>query len=201
MKTIRIPARKREATGKADSRNRRREGLVPCNVYGNGTNTHLVADERYLKKLVYTPEVMVAELEVEGGPVLRAVVTETQFHPVTDRLIHMDFIEVTDDKPVKVKLPVRIVGNSVGVKAGGKLKTVMRKLFVQGLIKDLPDYLDVDVTPLEIGQSLRVRDLNFPGIRFLDSPNNVIVSVAATRASRQEEAAAAAATVAGKGKK
>lgn len=199
MKTIHIPARKRETTGKADSRDRRREGLVPCNVYGNGNNIHLVADERHLRKLVFTPEVIVAELEVEDGPLLRAVVTETQFHPVTDRIVHIDFIEVTEDKPVKVRLPIRIVGNSAGVKAGGKLKTVMRKLFVQGLIKDLPDYLDVDVTPLEIGQSLRVRDLNVPGIRFLDSPNNVIVSVAATRASRQEEAAAAAAT--GKGKK
>lgn len=198
MKTLRIAASKRENTGKTDSRDRRREGLVPCNVYGNGQNLHLLADERQLNKLIHTPEVMVVELELENGPVIKAVVTETQFHPVTDNLLHLDFVEVTDDKPVKVKLPVRLVGNSAGVKAGGKLKIVMRKLFVQGLIKDLPDYIDIDITPLEIGQSMRVRDLNIPGIKFLESPNNVIVNVAATRASRQEEAADSEGKSAGK---
>ncbi|MCS6980165.1 MAG: 50S ribosomal protein L25 [Flavobacteriales bacterium] len=191
MKTLQIPAIQRENLGKADSRDRRREGLVPCNVYGAQSHLHILVDERHLKKLVYTPEVIVASLEIEGVGTHRAVVRETQFHPVTDRIIHMDLVEVTDDKPVKVKLPIRLVGNSAGVKAGGKLKTVMRKLHVQGLVQDLPDFVDIDITPLEIGQAIRVRDLNVPGIKFLDSPGNVIVSVAATRASRQEEAAAA----------
>lgn len=190
MKILSIPAKTRSKTGKADSRNIRRQGLVPCNVYGPSGNFALMADERHLKKLVFTPEVLLAELQIEGGPTVRAVVHETQFHPVTDRIVHMDFHEVSDDRPVKVFLPVRIVGNAAGVRAGGRLKTVVRKLQVQGLIKDLPDFVDVDVTPLEIGASIRVKDLQIPGVRFLDGPQNVIVSVAATRASLKEEAPA-----------
>lgn len=148
-------------------------------------------DEKEVNQLIYTPEVIVAEINLEGKTI-RALVQDSQFHPVTDKTEHVDFLEVTDSKPVRVSLPVKFTGNSVGVRAGGKLKPVLRKLKVQGFTKDLPDFIEIDITNVNIGQNVRVRSISIPNITFLDSPDGVIASVAATRASMKEEAAAAA---------
>jgi len=191
MKSVQIHVTPRTHTGESASRNERRIGRVPCNIYGAGRNMWVIADERELHKIIFTPEVLLANLVLGENTQLNAIVREVQFHPVTDRIMHVDFLEVVENKPVTLKLPVRIIGNAAGVKAGGKLKTVMRKLEVEGLIKDLPDSIQIDVTELEIGASIRIKDLSAPGIRFLDTPNNVVVSVATTRASQKEEAAQA----------
>jgi len=189
MKSVQIKAEVRTQTGRRNAVDLRRAGRVPAVVYGGNEVLHLNVDEREVNSLLYTPEVMIAEIEA-GGKTVRAIVQDAQFNPVTDRTAHVDFIEVTEDKPIKVSLPVRVIGNSVGVRAGGKLKTILRKLKVKGLASNLPDFIDVDVTDVNIGQTFRVRQVSIEGVEFLDAPENVICTVAATRASRQESAAA-----------
>lgn len=191
MKSVQIKAEVRSQIGKKDAVDLRRAGRVPVVVYGGNEVLHLSVDEREVNSLLYTPEVLIAEIEA-GGKTVRAIVQEAQFNPITDRTNHVDFIEVTDDKPVKVSLPVRTFGNSVGVRAGGKLKTIMRKLKVKGMANNLPDFIDVDITDVNIGQTFRVKQVKIEGVEFLDSPDNVICTVAATRASRQESATAEA---------
>jgi large subunit ribosomal protein L25 len=191
MKSLAISAEVKNENGKSFSKNLRREGKVPCVVYGGESTLHIVVDEKEVNQLIYTPEVIVAEINLEGKTI-RALVQDSQFHPVTDKTEHVDFLEVTDSKPVRVSLPVKFTGNSVGVRAGGKLKPVLRKLKVQGFTKDLPDFIEIDITNVNIGQNVRVRSISIPNITFLDSPDGVIASVAATRASMKEEAAAAA---------
>lgn len=191
MKSVQIKAEVRTQTGKKEAADLRRAGRVPAVVYGGNEVLHLSVDEREVNSLLYTPEVMIAEIEA-GGKTVRAIVQEAQFNPVTDQTNHVDFIEVTDDKPVKVGLPIRAIGNSVGVRAGGKLKVVMRKLKVKGLAAQLPDFIDVDITDVNIGQTFRVKQVNIEGVELLDPKDNVICTVAATRASRQESAAAEA---------
>lgn len=189
MKSVQIKAEVRTQTGRRNAVDLRRAGRVPAVVYGGNEVLHLNVDEREVNSLLYTPEVMIAEIEA-GGKTVRAIVQDAQFNPVTDRTAHVDFIEVTEDKPIKVSLPVRVIGNSAGVRAGGKLKTILRKLKVKGLASNLPDFIDVDVTDVNIGQTFRVRQVSIEGVEFLDAPENVICTVAATRASRQESAAA-----------
>lgn len=191
MKSVQIKAEVRTQTGRKNAVDLRRAGRVPAVVYGGNEVLHLNVDEREVNSLLYTPEVMIAEIEA-GGKTVRAIVQDAQFNPVTDRTAHVDFIEVTEDKPIKVSLPVRVIGNSVGVRAGGKLKTILRKLKVKGLASNLPDFIDVDITDVNIGQTFRVRQVSIEGVEFLDAPENVICTVAATRASRQESAAAEA---------
>ncbi len=195
MKTIAIKAEVKQATGRSAAAKARKEGKVPCVLYGGSENMNLLVDEKELNKFLYTPEVLIAEIQVEGGKTVKALVQDAQFHPISDATIHADFKELVAGQPVKVNLPIRVVGNSVGVRAGGKMKEILRKLRVKGMPENLPDFVEVDITNVNIGQTFRVNQLKLEGVEFLDSPNNVVVTVAATRATRQaaEEAAAAAA--------
>lgn len=189
MKSVQIKAEVRSQIGKKDSLNLRRAGRVPAVIYGGNEVLHISVDEREVNTLLYTPEVLIAEIDL-GGKTVKAVVQDAQFHVLTDATTHVDFMEVVDGKPLKVALPVRTVGNSVGVRAGGKLKVIMRKLKVKGMADKLPAFVDVDITDVNIGQSVRVKQINIDGVEFLDAKDNVICTVAATRASRQESAAA-----------
>lgn len=192
MKTIAISAEIKKGTGRSISANSRKEGKVPCVLYGGSENVNLLVSEKELNKFLYTPEVLIAEINIEGGKTVKALVQDAQFHPVTDKTLHADFKELVAGQPVKVSLPIKVVGNSVGVRAGGKLKEILRKLRVKGMPENLPDFIEVDITEVNIGGTFRVGQLKLDGVEFLDGANNVVATVAATRATRQAEEAAAA---------
>lgn len=198
MKTVQIKAEVRAQVGKKESLDLRRAGRVPAVVYGGNEVFHISVDEREVNTLLYTPEVLIADLQF-GDKSVKAIVHDAQFDVVSDRTAHIDFIEVVDGKPLKVALPVKVVGNSVGVRAGGKLKIIMRKLKVKGMVDKLPDFIEVDISNVNIGQTARIKQIQLDGVEFLDPKDNVICTVSATRASRQESAASTEA--AGKKKK
>ncbi len=180
MKKAQLSGSLRSNVGKKDAASIRRAGFVPCVVYGQGTQTHFSVKRTELDKIVYSPEVFQVELDLEGRKVT-GIIQELQQHPTKDTIQHVDFLELHDSKPVKVKLPVRITGSARGVLAGGKLMTVFRNLQCVGLPGDLPDAITLDITKLKIGQSIRVNSINIPGVTFLDPANAVVVSVKMAR--------------------
>jgi large subunit ribosomal protein L25 len=180
MKKAQLNGSLRTNVGKKDAASIRRAGLVPCVVYGQGTQTHFAVKRTELDKIIYSPEVFQVELDLEGKKVT-GIIQELQQHPTKDTIQHVDFLELHDSKPVRVKLPVRITGSARGVLAGGKLMTVFRNLQCVGLPGDLPDAITLDITKLKIGQSIRVNSINIPGVTFLDPANAVVVSVKMAR--------------------
>ncbi len=193
MKTFDLKASLRKTTGKKDSKNLRKNKQVPCVLYGGGENVHFYAEARDFKDLVYTPHVYVVNLDVEGKKHL-AVMKELQFHPVTDALDHIDFVEVSDNNPIRIDLPVVITGNSVGIRAGGKLRQRKRYVKVKGLIKNLPDELVIDITDLDIGDSVLAGDLKYKDVEILEAPRSLVVGIVSARAAAKgfTEAEAAA---------
>jgi large subunit ribosomal protein L25 len=189
MKTIEIKAVSRDHFGKKSSNMLREEGNVPCVMYGGKENLHFYAHENAFRGLVYTPEVFLVNLVIDGNS-YEAVMKDLQFHPVTDRLQHIDFMQVFQDKPVTIDIPVKMTGESVGVKAGGKLRIKRRTLKVKGMTQDIPDHLTVDITSLEIGQSIKIGDLSFKNLEIIDNKRAMIVGVAVSRVSMKEEEAA-----------
>ena len=193
MKHLSLSGSKRTFGRKADVREVRKEGKVPCVVYGNGAeNTAFSVEEKALKALTDTPYCHIVDLDVEGAK-FTALLHEVQYHPVNDRALHADFLAIDEKKPVVVEVPVIITGNSVGVRAGGKLQVSRRKLKISGLIKDLPDDLTVDVTPLAIGKRITAGDLKFDKITIVNPKATIICSCLATRnaAAAAEEGEAA----------
>lgn len=188
MKTIEIKAVSRDHVGKKSSSILRSEGNVPCVMYGGKENLHFYAHENEFRGLVYTPEVYLVNLVIDGKS-YPAVMKDLQFHPVTDRLQHIDFMQVNEEKPVTIDIPVKITGESAGVKAGGKLRIKRRTLKVKGMTKDVPDHLTVDITGLEIGQSIKIGDLSFSNLEIIDNKRAMIVGVAVSRVSLKEEEA------------
>jgi len=180
MKSFQLKGTKRENISKQDTKKLRDSGLVPCVIYGGETNIHFSAPVLDFRDLIYTPEVYTVKIEVDGKT-HDAVMQEVQVHPVSDKLMHIDFMEVQPDKKVVINIPVKISGSSEGVKQGGRLINKVRKLKVKSLIGQLPDAVNIDITPLLIGQSVRVSDLKMDGVEFLDSPNNIIVGIRTTR--------------------
>jgi large subunit ribosomal protein L25 len=180
MKTLEIKGSLRQDLGKKNSKDMRKEGLVPCVMYGGEKNLHFSAHENQFKKLVYTPEVFFVNVVLDGQP-YDAVMQDIQFHPVTDAIIHIDFVQVFPDKNVTVNLPVRLTGSSVGIRAGGKLRQRRRYLKVNGLIKDMPDRLEIDLSDLDIGESVKVGDLSYDNLEILDPPRAMIVGVVSSR--------------------
>lgn len=164
--------------------------MVPCVIYGAGEQIHFSADERHFKDIIFTPQTSIVSVEVDGKS-YKTVLQETQYHKISDRLIHADFLQISETKPVTVHLPVKTVGQSEGVKAGGKLNLKLRKLKVRGLISKLPEYIELDITGLVIGKSISAGDINIEGITLLHPKNISVVSVDTTRAVAQVEAAAA----------
>lgn len=193
MKTIEIKASLRKQTGKKKSTEARNNLLVPCVMYGGEEIIHFEAHENEFRHLVYTHHIYVVNLNVEGKT-YQAILKEIQFHPVTDRLQHIDFVQVFNDKTVVVSLPVTIIGSSVGVKAGGKARQKKRYLKVKGLIKDMPETLDVDITDLNIGNVIKVNQVKYDNLEMLDAPYSLVVGVYASRVSKSMEAGEGAAT-------
>ncbi len=182
MKSVSISGSLRENVGKKDARAQRNQGMVPCVIYGGKEQQLFVVDEREFRNLLYTPEVKYAELNI-NGTVKRAIVQETQFHSITDKLLHVDFLEVVDGKPITIEIPLMVKGTSPGVLKGGLLKKRVRKLKVRGLLDNIPENVTVDITPLEINDVIKIGDVKIDNLEIIDNPNKVIVSVIPTRGS------------------
>ena len=182
MKVSQLSGSPRANVGKKDAKAVRDAGQVPCVLYGGGTQTHFSITTLAAEKLIFNPDVFQVELDIDGKKA-KAIVQELQQNPITDKIVHIDFLELDDKKPVKVALPVRVTGSSRGVMAGGKLLQVFRRLKVIALPGDLPEAIVVDITKLRIGQSIRVGDLeaSSPGVKFVDAKSAVVVSVKMAR--------------------
>jgi large subunit ribosomal protein L25 len=180
MKSIDLKVTLRKRTGKKDARTLRKSSQVPCVLYGGKENLHFYAEDRAFKNLVYTHNIYVINLDVEGKK-HKAILKEIQFHPVSDALDHIDFVEVADDKPVVIGLPVELTGSSIGIRAGGKLRQRKRYIKVKGLIKDLPDSLVIDISGLDIGQSVLAGDLIYPRVEVLEQARALVVGVISSR--------------------
>jgi len=189
MEIIEITATKRELTGRATSVQMRREDQIPGVLYGGSEVVHFQAHQFEYDKVICTPKVYAVKLNV-SGKVYDCVLKDAQFHPVSDKLIHADFLAVSDKKPVTMKIPVKLSGISEGVKQGGKLILKMRKLRVSGLIKNIPDELEIDVTNVGIGQAIKIEKLNFKNLQINESKNSVVCAVKSTRSVVKEGAPA-----------
>ena len=180
MKTVSLSGSSRENVGKKDATLLRREGKIPSVLYGGKEQVHFHISENDAKKIIFTPNVYVVELEVNGSKV-NAIIKDVQLHSVTDRVIHIDFLEIMDGAAVKIKIPVKTTGFSIGVRNGGKLSQNFRSLLVEGKVADLPDTIEVDITAVKIGHKIRVSEMNVPGLRFLDPAGAVVLGVAMSR--------------------
>ena len=183
MKTANLSGSLRKNVGKADAAELRARGYVPCVLYGNGEQVHFCSTGYELERLINTPDTLLVHLNVEGRE-FKCIIQEKQFNPVSDAIQHIDFLVINEDKPVKLELPVTYFGTSPGVRAGGKLVSQMRKLKVKGLIKDLPESIKVDISNLELGKVIRVKEINLEGVNILDAPNNPICSITIPRGLR-----------------
>ena len=191
MKSLLIQGKKRESVGKKNSKLLRTQGNVPCVLYGGEEPIHFYAEFNEFRKVFYTPNVYLIDLDIDGEK-HRAIVQDKQWHPVEEQLLHVDFLEVKENKPVKIEVPVRIEGLAVGIKQGGKLYSNLRRLRIKALSKDLPDYIEIDVAKLGIGDSIKVGDLTRDNIEFLNDKTNVVVGVIVTRMAKSAAAGAAA---------
>ncbi len=188
MKTIAVKAAKRADFGKKAAKAVRREGLIPCVLCGNGETVSFSVDPREIKPLIYTPNSYIVEFDFDGKTE-KAVLREAQFHPVREEILHLDFYRIADGKPVSIAIPVRLTGNAEGVKVGGKLALSARKLTVSALMENLPDEIVVDVTPLGVGKTIFVGDLQYENIKFITPATTAVCAVRVTRASRGAAAA------------
>ncbi|MEJ8768555.1 50S ribosomal protein L25/general stress protein Ctc [Prevotella sp. HCN-7019] len=197
MKEINVTGQKRTALGKKASKELRKEGLVPCNLYGEATQDGKPVAMAFavpmseLRKVVYTPHIYMINLVIDGES-HTAIMKELQFHPVTDALLHVDFLEVNENKPVTIGIPVKLVGLAQGVRDGGKMNLSIRKIDVTAPYTIIPEHLDIDVTSLKIGKSIKVGDLSFEGLEIATSKEVIVCSVKMTRAAMSAAAANAA---------
>lgn len=180
MKVTQLSGSSRANVGKKDAKALRASGQVPCVLYGQGSQTHFSIDDIKAEKLIFNPDVFKIELDVDGKKV-DAIIQDLQQDPVTDKVLHIDFLQLDAKKAVKVALPVRLTGASRGVLAGGRLMQVFRRLRVVGLPADLPEAIVIDITKLRIGQSIRVKDLENDGLRITEAKNAVVVAVKMAR--------------------
>lgn len=195
MKTIEIKGSFRTELGKKSSKLTRKAGNVPCVIYGKEKNIHFEAHENSFKNLVYTHEAHLVKLVIEDKE-YQVVLKDMQFHPVKDNILHADFIEVFDDKPVVINIPIKVSGDSVGVIAGGKLSIKKRNLKVKGLAKDLPEFLPIDITDLMIHEGKKVGDLSYDKIELLDPKRSMVLTIATSRVAQKTDAEIAAETAA-----
>jgi large subunit ribosomal protein L25 len=186
MKSIAISGSPRENVGKRDAKELRYEGKVPAVLYGGKNQIHFSVSASDLKSLVYTPEVSFVALDVAGVKA-QAIIQDVHFHPLTDLPLHVDFLELDEKKPVVMLIPVKLTGTSPGVKIGGKLVQKLRKLRVKALPKDMPQYVEVSISKLEVGKSVGVGSLKFDNFLITNNPEDTIVSVTMSRALKQAE--------------
>ncbi len=183
MQKIELSGSIRESIGKKATKELRSEGKVPGVLYGGKEVKHFVIEEKQLNALVYTPNVYIINLDVDGEKV-DAILKDIQYHPVTDRILHVDFLQIFEDKPVVIAIPVKLEGFAEGVRAGGRLSLEQRKLRVKGLPANLPDTLNVKIDHLKLGQSIQVGALSFDNLELLNAKNSVVAAVKLTRAAR-----------------
>jgi large subunit ribosomal protein L25 len=191
MKTFDLKGTVRTDLGKKATKKVRKDESVPCVLYGGGEPVHFTGNEKEYGQVIYTPSSFQINLDIDGK-VYPAIMKDIQFHPVSDRILHIDFLRVEEGKPISISIPVRLEGFAKGVQQGGKLKLEMRRVRVSGIISKLPDELLLDVTDVEVGQSIKVRDLSYPDFNILDPKNAVIASVKTTRAAKGAAEAGAA---------
>jgi large subunit ribosomal protein L25 len=196
MKSITIKGSQRESVGKVATKALRNAGQVPCVIYGGNKSVHFSAEELAFRNLVYTPNVYTASIEI-GDDTYAAILQDIQFHPVTDKIIHVDFYQLFDDKEISMNIPVKLVGASKGVLIGGALRHNMRKLRVKALPANLPDVIEADITELEIGSKLVVGTLKNENYAILHSDTTVVAQVRMSRnATKAEDADVAEETAA-----
>ncbi|WP_300793194.1 50S ribosomal protein L25/general stress protein Ctc [uncultured Bacteroides sp.] len=196
MKSIEIKGSLRTETGKKATRELRKSNSVPCVLYGinkdekgNQVATHFTVTNDGLRNLVYTPHIYVVDLNIDGK-IVTAIMKDIQFHPVTDKILHVDFLQIDESNPIVMEVPVKLEGLAEGVKAGGKLALQVRKLKVKALYNLIPERLIVDVTNLGLGKTIKVGELNYEGLQILNAKEAVVCAVKLTRAARGAQAAA-----------
>ncbi len=187
MKTIAISGSPRADVGKRDAKELRYQGHVPCVLYGGKNQFHFSASASDLKGILYTPEALFVEIDLNGKKT-RAIVQEAQFHPVTDQILHVDFLELFKNKLVSIQIPVLLTGASPGVKIGGKLVQKFRKLKVRGFPDDFTDSIEISIDKLELGKSVRVEEISLKKLEILNSKADTIVTIATSRATKEADA-------------
>ena len=197
MKEINVTGQKRTDLGKKASKELRKQGLIPCNIYGEKKGANgapeafaFAAPFSELRKIIYTPHIYVIDLNIEGEH-HTAILKEIQFHPVTDAPLHVDFFEVNDQKPITMGVPVKLVGLAQGVRDGGRMNLTIRKINVTAPYQQIPEHLDVDVTALKIGKSIKVGELSFEGLEIATSKDVIVCSIKMTRQAQQAADSAA----------
>jgi len=201
MKSITIKGSERESVGKAATRTARNAGMVPCVLYGGDQPVHFTAEEIAFKNLVYTPNVHTVVIDLAGNS-YNAILQDIQFHPVSDKILHIDFYQLQDDKEITMDVPVKITGTSPGVLGGGVLRVNQRKLKVRALPANLPDYVEADISELEMGNKLYITKLEQNNFKLLQPENTVVAQVRISRAAmKAAQEAAKAAKAPAKGKK
>jgi large subunit ribosomal protein L25 len=190
MKSIAISGSVRQNVGKRDAKELRYEGKVPAVLYGGKEQIHFSVSAADLKPAIYTADIHFIDLDIEGKK-FKAIIQDSQFHPLTDQIRHVDFLELSDDKAVAMNVPIKLTGTSPGVKMGGKLVQKLRKLKVKAFPANMPQYIEVSLEPLEVGKSVRVGEVSIPDAKILNNADDTIVSVIMSRALRQAEQEAA----------
>jgi large subunit ribosomal protein L25 len=187
MKSVSLSGSLRENVGKKDASTLRQQGKVPCVLYGGESQIHFSVNYLDISKIVFSPDVYFVDINLEKDN-FRGAIKDLQFDPLTDKVTHVDFMQLFEDKEVKLELPVQISGSSIGVRNGGKLAVHFRRLPVRGLPKDFPDAVEINISKLRIGQAIRIKSIQFPGITVIQNPEAVIVAVKRGRASVEDEA-------------
>ena len=186
MNSVSLSGSLRENVGKKDAKKLRAQGLVPCVIYGNGREVRFYTEAKSFKTILFTPETYIVDFTIDGQ-VYRTILQDIQYHPLSDEVLHADFLEVTEEKPITVTLPVRTEGTSPGVMRGGKLKVRIPRLKVKGLIKDLPAFVMVNISELNVNQAIRVKDLSIENVTPLVAANNIVCDVKAKKSAVTEE--------------
>jgi len=176
MKTVSMSGALRAHVGKKDAKKNRREGKVPCVLYGGKEQVHFTMEVSDFKQIIFTPEVYILKINIEGKE-YTAVLQDIQYHPVTDRILHADFLEVIKGKPVVIGVPLKFTGVAPGILKGGKLRKKIRKLTVRGMLDDLPDFIEISINKLDLNDNVKVKDVTYPNLEFLDTPTSEIVGV------------------------
>ncbi len=186
MKTVSLSGSLRENVGKKDAKKHRREGNIPCVIYGGEKQIHFITNEIKFDKIIFTPDVFLVSVEIDGKQ-YQTILQDVQYHPVTDKVLHADFLELTPGKEIAIGIPVNLIGVSAGVMVGGVMIKKMHKIRLRGLVDHFPESIEVDITDLMIGGSIKVRDMEIENLTSLDPPNSVIVRVKMSRTVAEDE--------------
>ncbi|MBP7101813.1 MAG: 50S ribosomal protein L25 [Bacteroidales bacterium] len=180
MKSVSISGSLRENVGKKDAKAKRKEGLTPAVLYGSGKQQHLYVEEKTIEKVIYSPEVKYIELSINDKK-HNAIIQELQFHPVTEKLLHVDFLEYTEGKPITIEIPILVEGVSPGVLNGGKLSKKARKVKVKGLLENIPENIKVNISNLQISDNILVKDINTDNYQIIENPAKLLVTILSSR--------------------